>query len=180
MLRTMAIQTGARATDHAPSREHDPAVAALIDRGGHAIRDTEPLSAAIERLLGRGTWGVPVIGADDTYRGCCTFRSVASLCLLINGETAALMPSLGFLRDDFDRIRERLGSSLTMPVGQAIDPFVPTINVSATLPEIFFHFYRGQPLLPVIEEETRRLVGVITCQRALLAAALDRPAPASR
>lgn len=179
MLRSMTMQTGARASERAPAREHDPAVATLIERGGHALRDTDPLSVAVDRLLDGAAWGVPLVGTDGTYRGCCTVRSVASLCLLINGETAALMPSLGFLRDDLPRIRDRLASSLTMPAAQAIDPFVPTIPASATLPEIFFHFYRGHSLLPVIEEETRRLIGVITSQQALRAV-LGRPASDSR
>lgn len=170
MLRTMAIQNGARTGDHAPTREHDPAVAALIERRGHAIHETDALSLAVERLLGDAAAGVPVISRDGAYRGCCTLRSVASLCLLINGETAALMPSLGFLQDDMARIRERLRAASVMPAGQAIDPFVPMIAPSATLPEIFFHFYRGHALLPVVENETRRLIGVITAQRALQAA----------
>jgi hypothetical protein len=170
MLRTMTIQTGTRSTDRAPAREHDPAVSALIERDSHAVRDTAPLSLVIERLLGDSAAGVPVIGPDGTYRGCCTMRSIASLCLLINGETAALMPSLGFLRDDMERVRDRLASSLAMAAGQAVDPFVPMLHPTATLPEIFFHFYRGHTLLPVVEVDTPRLIGVITAQRALRAA----------
>lgn len=179
MLRTMAIQHGARAADGAPSREFDPAVADLIDRRLLVIRESEPLSTAIDRLLGDLPGGVPIIDAGGAYRGTCTLRSVASLCLLINGETAALMPSLGFLRDDLERIRQRLGTSLAMPAVQATDPFVPSIGPAATLPEIFFHFYRGHPMLPVVESESRRFIGTLSCER-VLRSALNRPASEGR
>jgi hypothetical protein len=175
MLRTMAVQNGVRSAEAAPSREFDPAVGALIDRRTDVVRDSEPLSAAVDRLLGDMPCGVPVIDAGGAYRGTCTLRSVASLCLLINGETAALMPSLGFLRDDLERIRQRLGASLTMPAVQATDPFVPLIGPTATLPEIFFHFYRGHSLLPVVEGDSRRFIGTISCEQALRSV-LNRPA----
>lgn len=179
MLRTMAIQHGVRAFDSAPAREFDPAVSSLIDRNAQTIVDTEALAAAVDRLLAGAAGGVPVVDAGGRYRGMCTFRSVSSLGLLLNGETAALMPSLGFLRDDLERIRQRMESSLAMPAVQAIDPFVPTLLPSATLPEIFFQFYRGHFLLPVVDGETRRFMGAISCER-VLGAALRRTAADGR
>lgn len=176
MLRTMAIQNGVRLAPEAPAREYDPGVVSLIERNPRTIAETAPLSAALDGLLNGQPWGVCVVGTDGKYRGTCTLRSISSLGLLINGETAALMPSLGFLRDDLERIRQRLRSSLTNPALEAIDPFVPTIPPTATLPEIFFHFYRGQSLLPVVEPETRRFTGTIACE-PVLRAALNRPSP---
>lgn len=167
MLRTMAMQHGARALERVPAREFDPAVAALIERNPPTILDSEPLSAALDQLLGGATTGVPVVDAAGRYQGMCTLRSVSSLGLLLNGETAALIPSLAFLRDDMDRIQQRMESSLATPAVQASDPFVPTLLPSATLPEVFFQFYRGHSLLPVADGESRRFMGVISCERTL-------------
>ena len=165
MLRTIASQYGARRAEGTSARRFDPAVSAIIDRNVRTLRDTEPLSAAVERLLGGESLGIPIVDSSNAYRGTCTLRSVASLGLLINGETAALISSLGFLNDDLARIRQRLGASLAMPVVQAVDPFVPVIEPGTTLPEIFFQFYRGHAMIPVVEAETRRLVGIIGCER---------------
>src|SRR5690349_1466847 len=132
MLRTMTLQNGVRPGVGALSREIDHCVLELIERDTPTVRDTTPLSEAVDCLLACSRGGIAVTSANGTYRGLCTFRSVSSLCLLLNGETSALLPSLGFLRDDFDRIRERL--NLSMPVVQAIDPYAPVIEATANLP----------------------------------------------
>jgi hypothetical protein len=169
MQRTSVAQDDSREAS-VPSRESDPAVLSLIERGVHTMPDSEPLSAAVERLLSDSPWGVALVDRGGIYRGCCTIRSISTLCLLINGETAALLSTLRFLSDDMGRIRERIGAAMPMPCSSAIDPFVPTIARSASLPEVYFHFYRGQTLLPVVEADDGRLVGVISCERAVAAA----------
>ena len=179
MLQSMTMQHGARTLESVPARETDPAVSSLIERSPTTVLDTEPLSAAVDRLLGGASTGVPVVDAGGHYRGMCTLRSVSSLGLLLNGETAALMPSLAFLRDDMERIRQRLEPSLLTPAVQASDPFVPALLPSTTLPEIFFQFYRGHPLLPIVDGESRRFIGVISCEQALRTA-LRHPAGGGR
>lgn len=157
------------AEDPADSR-YDLAVAAIVDRTPYRLHESAPLSAAIDHLLAGHPWGVPILGADGRYRGCCTLRSIASLCLLVNGETAALLPTLRFLHDDIDRIRRHLAASLTKPIVHFLDPFVPTLGPNTTLPEVFFHLYRNNPLLPLVDNEDQRLLGVITANSALRAA----------
>jgi CBS domain-containing protein len=163
------------AGDETAAKSFDLLASPLIDRVPPTLEEGATLGAAIDLLLDGAPWGVPVVARDRRYRGMCTPRCVANLCLLINGETAALLPSLGFMRDDIGRIRQRLASALATPVAQVLDPFVPVLRTSSSLSEAFFQLYRNNPIVPVVDgSEERRLVGVITCDRAIRVA-LDRP-----
>ncbi|HVO15023.1 MAG TPA: CBS domain-containing protein [Alphaproteobacteria bacterium] len=140
----------------------------LIDRTPRTIRDDRPVGAALDAMLDAAPSGLPVIDAAGRYLGACTLRSVTSLCLLVKGETAALMSSLGFLREDLARLRQRLGTALDGPVVAALDPYVPVLRPNASLAELFFLYYRNNPLVPVVDDaQARRLVGTVTWDRAL-------------
>jgi CBS domain-containing protein len=146
----------------------DLAHSGLIDRAAHTIREDRPVGAALEAMLDAAPSGLPVIDAAGRYLGACTLRSVTSLCLLVKGETAALMSSLGFLREDLGRLRQRLGTALDRPVVTALDPYVPVLRPNASLAELFFLYYRNNPLVPVVEDsQARRLIGTVTWDRAL-------------
>jgi CBS domain-containing protein len=161
--------------DEAAAKTYDLLASPLIDRTPPTLEESATLGAAIDLLLDGASWGVPVIASDGRYRGMCTPRCVANLCMLVSGDTAALLPSLGFLRDDIGRIRQRLANTLEAPVTQVLDPFVPTLRTNSSLSEAYFQLYRNNPILPVVDEsEERHLVGVITCDRAIRVA-LDRP-----
>jgi CBS domain-containing protein len=146
----------------------DLAQSGLIDRAPLTMRDDKPLGEALDAMLGGAPTGLPVIDGAGRYVGACTLRSVASLCLLVRGETAALVSSLGFLREDLGRLRKRLGTALDRPVATALDPYVPVLRPSASLAELFFLYYRNNALVPVVDDERdRRLIGVVAVERAL-------------
>lgn len=146
----------------------DLAQSGLIDRTPWTIREDRPVGDALDAMLDAAPAGLPVIDAAGRYLGACTLRSVTSLCLLVNGETAALMSSLSFLREDLARLRKRLGAALGGPVIAALDPYVPVLRPNASLAELFFLYYRNNPLVPVIDDaQARRLVGTVTWDRAL-------------
>jgi CBS domain-containing protein len=171
MLAFSTMRAAARTHDREAAREVagvDLAQSGLIDRAPHTIREAEPVGAALDAMLDGAPAGLPVIDGAGRYLGACTLRSVTSLCLLVKGETAALMSSLGFLREDLGRLRKRLGTALDRPVAAALDPYVPVLPPSASLAELFFLYYRNNPLVPVVDDEqARRLVGTVTWDRAL-------------
>jgi len=149
-------------------RNGDPAVVALIDTKPTTVRDTVLFSEVFELLLDQCRSGVVVVNAEGVLRGACTLRTLTSIGLPISGATAALMPSLRFLREDLKQMRERLEEAFAMPVAKFLDPYVPELTVFASLPEVFFQFFRNNMYLPIIDDaNSRRLVGVIEGHRAI-------------
>jgi CBS domain-containing protein len=149
----------------------------LLDRSPPTLGERATLSEVLELMLGPAAAGVPIVSDTGRYRGICTPRCIMSICLLINGESAALLPSLAFLRDDVDRLRRRLDGARSMPAVEALDPFVPTLRVTASQTDALFQLYRNNHIVPVIDDaDGWRLVGVVTAER-VIRVALDRVQP---
>lgn len=146
----------------------DPSVVALIETKPTIVRDTTLFSEVFDLLLDQRRTGIAVVNAQGLLRGVCTLRTLASTGLAISGETAALIPSLRFLREDLEQMKERLEATFALPVTKYLDPFVPELTVFASLPEVFFQFFRNNMYLPIIDDaKSRRLVGIIEGRKAL-------------
>jgi CBS domain-containing protein len=169
----------ANSTMRAAARTHDRDVAqdvvapellqsGFIDRDPLTVADDRPLHAALDLMLESGQGGLPVVDSAGRYLGACTLRGVASLCLLVRGETAAQVSSLAFLREDVGRLRRRLDGALDRPVASALDPYVPVLRPGASLAELFFLYYRNNPLVPIVDDrQDQRLIGTVCWDRAL-------------
>jgi CBS domain-containing protein len=166
---TMRAATQARERDAADEADVAELLhSGLIDRNPRTMRDDTPLGTVLDAMLGDHLAGLPIVDAGGRYLGTCTLRGIASLCLLVKGETAALVSSLGFLREDLGRLRQRLGGALDRPAVTALDPYVPVLRPNASLAELFFLYYRNNPLVPVIDDtQDRRLIGTVAWERAL-------------
>jgi CBS domain-containing protein len=171
MLANPSLGAAARLAERDESRDSTVAAllqSGLVDRNPRTMRNDRTLDAALDALLAHGASGVPVVDAAGRYLGTCTLRGIASLCLLVKGETAALVSSLAFLREDIGRLSQRLGAALDRPVSSALDPYVPVLRPSASLAELFFLYYRNNPLVPIVDDaQDRRLVGTVAWDRAL-------------
>lgn len=171
MLANPTMRAAARLSDRDVAQESGVSElmhCGLVDRNPRTMREDKTLGAVLDAMLEDGVAGVPVVDAGGRYLGTCTLRGIASLCLLVKGETAALVSSLSFLREDLGRLRQRLGAALDRPVGTVLDPYVPVLRPSASLAELFFLYYRNNPLVPVVDDgQDRRLIGTVAWDRAL-------------
>jgi CBS domain-containing protein len=133
------------------------------------LRRDAPLRQAADILVESGAWGVPVVDEGGLYLGLCTTRSILARCLPVSPSTLAPGAGLGYLRHDVSRLRERLCWEADRPVGELLDLGVPAVRESTSVPQLLLILDRRTPMVPIVSDAGRHLLGVATWERALRA-----------
>jgi CBS domain-containing protein len=141
----------------------------VIDRVPATLRRDATLREAAEALIQRNAWGIPVLEDGGDYLGVCSVRSVAERCLPVRPDSLAPGAGLGYLRHDLEELRERLSREAGRPVADLLDLGVPAVRQSTSLPQLLLVLGRRAPLVPILADDGRRLVGVATWERAMRA-----------
>jgi CBS domain-containing protein len=72
------------------------------------------------------------------------------------------MADLSFVKDTVEDLRERWREAENLPVTQFIDTSLRTVPPDASLTETLLALYQNRTSLPVVEEDTGRLVGIVS------------------
>jgi CBS domain-containing protein len=169
---SIARRTADHAAEIAGAPAEKPAPAALddiVDRSPPTLRRDATLREAADMLIGGGAWGLPVLDAGGRYLGACTMRSIVARCLPVLPDTLAPGAGLSYLRHDIKRLRERLAWEAERPVAELLDIDVPTARESTSLPQLLLILGRRSPLVPIVSDSGRRLLGIATWERAMRA-----------
>jgi CBS domain-containing protein len=147
----------------APFFDRDP----LILRPVTLVRDAA--AALIERRLP----GAPVVDDRGAYTGACTLRHLLGRGLIVEAAGAASgVQSLAYVNEDLSRIRTRFLDRADAPISSALDPSVPIVDTTCSLPQALLLLHRNAPFLAVLDEGDGSLAGIVTPQGALRAMVL--------
>lgn len=141
----------------------------FVDRRPICLRAEDVLGDVLERLVESRASGAPVLDGGGRYIGACTLRRLVNLCLVISADTGRWPQSFAFLREDMADIRDRLKSHDRTRVADALDPDVPAVKASASLPHALALLYRSAPFLSVLDDCSGGLVGIVTLDSAFSA-----------
>ncbi|MBI3710784.1 MAG: CBS domain-containing protein [Proteobacteria bacterium] len=158
---------GSAVADQAAAVGHSISDYSIIERAPVVLTRDRSAADAAARMLDSGQWGIPVVDEDRRYLGMCTVRSLLDRALILSAETLAAMPRVTFLRDDFARIRKRLGALDAQSALSFLDDEVPTLSSTASLTEGLLALCAGNPVLPVIDAGGDRFVGLVTWERVV-------------
>jgi CBS-domain-containing membrane protein len=144
----------------------------IVDFAAVRLRDDTLLRDATATFMVSGLWGIPVVNDADQYVGTCTLRSIMASVLpaahgivsehLVSGEQPG-QPEQSVAE------RWRRERALRRPIGQILDLEVPSVRLSTALPRLLFVLCRHAPVVPIVSDSGRRLVGVASLDRALRA-----------
>lgn len=133
------------------------------------LRHSDMVEQAVQALLDHRVPGLPVVDDQGRYLG------IFSLCRLLGQllpKAATLdggLPDLAYVNESFADVRERFQNLKGHRVGDYLDTKVTVLHPDTPLMQTVLTLYRSQNLLPVVEEHTHKLVGVVSSWDALAA-----------
>jgi CBS-domain-containing membrane protein len=131
------------------------------------LRRDEPVADALKRMLDGRLTSVPVANAKDRYIGMFRVRRVIGLALPKAATLGHLVEDISFINEDLADLKRRLGKVSNDDVSRHLDETVPVVRPETALAEILLLLYRSSNTLPVVEQSSGKLLGIVTSQRVL-------------
>jgi len=126
------------------------------------LRRTDRLRDAAEIILTHHFRNVPVVDDAGRYLGVISSNRLLKAILPKAATMDEGMADLSFVKDTLDDLRERWHEAESLPVSELMDTDVRTVTPDTSLTETLLDLYRNRTSLPVVEEETGRLVGIVS------------------
>ena len=146
----------------------EPTCGSLMNTRPATVAPNDTVATALALLLKHRQLGLPVVSADGTYRG----MFLRSLLL------SRLLPRITQMEGELDnvaRIVEAMAAGETTetlqaryraiaqdPVEKILDAKGPVLHPDTPLMHTVHLLYRARTILPVIDRNTRKLVGVVS------------------
>jgi CBS domain-containing protein len=131
------------------------------------LRRDDSVADALKRMLDDRLTSAPVTDGKDRFIGMFRVRRVVGLALPKAATLDHLVEDISFINETVDDLKRRLGTMRDDPVSKHLDDTVPVVRPTMALAEILLLLYRSSNTLPVVEEPSRKLLGIVTSQRVL-------------
>jgi len=139
-----------------------------------ALRDTDTVAEATERMLDHRVSDLPIVDAAGKLVGIFKLDRLLAGLLPSAALVGYWMPDLAFVSDDIDTLRRKMRELDAATVREfAVKP-EHVIHPDTAPVEVVLQLYRGANNLPVVERDTGRLVGMVSA-RDLLAVLHSEP-----
>ena len=125
------------------------------------VDPAKPLKAA-EIILTHHFRNVPVIDAQGRYLGVISSNRLLAGILPKAATLDEGMADLSFVKDTVEDLRERWSEAEGRPVTEFLDTSLRTVDPDTSLAETLLALYQNRTSLPVVEEATGRLVGIVS------------------
>ena len=133
-----------------------------------ALQRADPVTKAVKLLLDNRMLGIPVIEPDSRYVGMFLKSTLIALLLPRVVSHQELTPEighlidLGFVTETLDDARERFARVANDPVERHMKTDTPILRPDTPVTSALFLLHRTRNFLPVVEESTEKLVGVVS------------------
>jgi len=131
------------------------------------LRRDDSVADALKCMLEDRLTSVPVADAKDRFIGMFRVRRVVGLALPKAATIDHLVEDISFINESVADLTRRLDTMRDDPVSKHLDDTVPVVRPAMALAEILLLLYRSSNTLPVVEEPSRKLLGIVTSQRVL-------------
>lgn len=133
-----------------------------------ALQRTDPVKKAVNLFLDHRMLGIPVVDPSGRYVGMFVRSTLIALLLPRVVSTEEHTPEIGhlidvgFISDTLEDARERFARVADDPVERHMRTDTPILRPDTPVMTALFLLYRTRNFLPVVEESTEKLVGVIS------------------
>jgi CBS domain-containing protein len=139
-------------------------VRSLMNPNPITVSLAESFGGALEILLKHRVRSLPVLDKDGIYRGMFDLYDLWELLLpraaLLEGKRIA---DLAYMPGSEEMLREKLANAQSRSIVEFLDDTEsPAIYPDTTVTEAILLLHRRGGNLPVVERQTRKLVGLVT------------------
>ena len=125
---------------------------------------------AIDLLIEQHMYNLPVVDKDEVFVGAISTKRLTGLLLPASLSMKHGLEHAGFMRDNLEDLRERLAKVNSHTIEQYIAKDITVVYPDSPLMDALLLLYHKFIRIPVVERDSRRLVGgisFITVLRAL-------------
>jgi CBS domain-containing protein len=144
-------------------------ITAIMNKSPTTISEQESVADAAAKLISRHFTSLPVVDVQGFYIGM--FRLYDLLGLLVPRVALAgnLMANLRFIADDPEELRNRYHEIRERRVGEVANRNAPTLDPESPEVEAIRLFCRNHTSLPVVDRQSGRVIGIVSCWDAMRA-----------
>lgn len=126
------------------------------------LHRTDRLRDAARLILEHHFRNVPVVDEAGRYLGVVSANRLLGTVLPRVATMEDGLESIPFVRDSLDDLRERWRGVRDLPVTDFLDTGLQTVGPETSNAETVLALYQNRTSLPVVEEETGRLLGIVS------------------
>jgi CBS domain-containing protein len=141
--------------------------AAIMTKNPPTLRADDSVADAVARLTEHRCTSLPVIDADGRYAGMFGIHDLLGMLVPRVAIAGNLLPNLRFIGDDPSALGQRYAELKMRRVGDVADRGAPTLTPDTPGIDAIRLFCQSHNPLAVIEPETRKVVGIISCWDAI-------------
>lgn len=133
----------------------------------------DTVAEAIRSMLAHRMLSIPVVDHDRRYLGMFAksglFGLIGPTVLSLQDVApgVGVHSDFGFMSDDLEDLRARLRTYADRPVAEVADATVPVLRPDSPLMAVVVLLHRTRNFLPVVEERSGHLVGVVSTWETL-------------
>ena len=133
-----------------------------------AIRQSESVAKAMRMLLENRLLGLPAVDETGRYVGMFLRSRLVALLLPNIVQLEERIPEIGrlievgFMSDTLDDAHERFNRVAKDPVGKYLTTDTPVLRRDTPVMSAVLFLYRTRSYLPVVDEASGQLVGVVS------------------
>ena len=127
----------------------------------------ESVGAAAAKLIAHQATILPVVDTEGRYAGMFGLYDLLSMLVPRVALAGNLLPNLRFIGDDPAELRRRYLELKTQRVGDMANRSASTLRPDTPQVEAIRLFCQNQNALAVIDPDTHRILGVISCWDAI-------------
>jgi CBS domain-containing protein len=131
------------------------------------IDSAATVGQAIETLIAQKLAALPVATAEGRYLGMFSAREMLSVILPKAVKLGHLVGDLGFMHDSLKDCRADLARVVGDPVVRHLEQSHPEFQADTEMMRALQLHYTGRNVIPVVEKDSRRLVGLSTRLHAM-------------
>lgn len=129
-----------------------------------SLRDTDTIAKAARTLcdLQHRVSALPVTDADGKLIGIFTVDRLLKLLLPAAATVNSGLLDLSFVSDTLEHVREKMRSIAEHPVSRHLEQPPRAVHPDTPLMEVMLLLYRGENDLPVTDERSGKLLGIVS------------------
>jgi CBS-domain-containing membrane protein len=134
----------------------------IMIRNPRSLREDDTIGMAATEIVEHRCISLPVIDAQGRFVGLFGIFDLLALLVPRVAVIGNLLPNLQFLSDDDEQMRQKFATLRNSPVKRAINREAARVYPDTPLIEAIRLLCRNHLIIPVVEHDSERLIGVIS------------------
>jgi len=134
----------------------------IMIRNPKSVREDDTIGMAAREIVENHCISLPVVDADGRFVGLFGIFDLLALLVPRVAVIGNILPNLQFLSDDDEVMRQKFVELRNSPLKRAVNREAARVHPNTPLIEAIRLLCRNHLTIPVVDEQTERLVGVIS------------------